>query len=81
MNLKYCCPVCGEVLRQGEYYYDADSDTMRVEHCSNNCESEGEKCVPINDCRPEPEQSEYNDLGFDVRTGTPWNNPEMDYEH
>lgn len=44
MNLKYCCPICGEILRQGEYYYDADSDAMRVEHCSNNCESEGINC-------------------------------------
>lgn len=80
MNMKYCCPHCGETLRQGEYYYDMESDTMRVEHCPNNCESDGMKCVPIDDMRPEPEQSEYNDLGIDIRTGTPWGQPDMDYE-
>ncbi len=29
----------------------------------------------------EPTESEYNDLGIDIRTGTPWGQPDMDYEH
>ena len=84
MKPTYCCPICGEPLKQGQYYYDMENDTMRVERCPNNCESEGEKCVLIDDCRPPKQESEYNEFGIDTRTGlpfgTPWDDPDADYE-
>ena len=39
-----CCPKCGEPLEQGQYWYDTETDTMRVDHCPM-CECEyGEPC-------------------------------------
>lgn len=39
-----CCPKCGEPLEQGQYWYDTETDTMRVDHCPM-CDCEyGEPC-------------------------------------
>lgn len=31
--IQFCCPKCGETLSQGEYFYDEETDIMRVDHC------------------------------------------------
>ena len=39
-----CCPKCGEPLERGQYYYDLETDTLRVDHCPE-CDCEyGEPC-------------------------------------
>ncbi len=38
----YYCPECGELLEQGDYYYDYISGNLYVEHCPN-CGCEGER--------------------------------------
>lgn len=32
-NTTYYCPVCGEVLEEGQYEYDYETGDIRVTHC------------------------------------------------
>ena len=48
MEITYSCPECGEVLEKGQYWYDLETDTMRVDHCPN-CDCEYGKPCEVHD--------------------------------